>query len=73
MPSKVKQQKLDYPAQLKEALTSDDILQDTYKNLTPQQWYDYMKYIISTKKVTLKATRFKNNALIKARKPISSF
>ena len=62
MPSKIKQLKLDYPAQLKEALTSDDILQDTFKNLTPQQWYDYMKYIISTKKVTLKATRFKDNA-----------
>ncbi|HCV50965.1 MAG TPA: hypothetical protein DGP89_06425 [Saprospirales bacterium] len=30
--------------------------------MTPQQWYDYMKYIISTKKVTLKATRFKDNA-----------
>ena len=59
MPSKVKQQKLDYPAQLKEALTSDDILQDTLKNLTPQQWYDYVKYIFSTKKVTIKATRFK--------------
>jgi uncharacterized protein YdeI (YjbR/CyaY-like superfamily) len=73
MPSKVKQQKLDYPAQLKEALTSDDILQDTFKNLTPKQWYDYVKHIIPTKKLTLKATRFKDNALITARKPISSF
>ena len=50
MPSKVKQQKLDYPAQLKEALTSDDILQDTFKKLTPKQWYGYVKHIISTKK-----------------------
>lgn len=63
MPRKVKQQKLDYPAELKEAVTSDDILQDTLKNLTSKQQYDYMKYIISNKKVTPKATRFKDNAV----------
>jgi uncharacterized protein YdeI (YjbR/CyaY-like superfamily) len=63
MPRKVKQQKLDYPAELKEAVTSDDILQDTFKNLTPKQQYNYVKYIISTKKVTPKATRFKDNAV----------
>jgi|GEM_PF-420923 len=73
MPGKLKEQKLDYPAELKEALTSDDILQDTFKKLTPKQQYDYVKYIISTKKVKPKATRFKDNALIKARKPISTF
>ena len=59
MPRKVKQQKLDYPAELKEAVTSDDILQDTFKNLTPIQQYDYVEYIISAKKATTKATRLK--------------
>jgi len=73
MPSKVKQQKLDYPAQLKEALTSDDILQDTFKNLTPKQWYGYVKHIISTKKVTLKATRFKDNTVNQSKKTYQYF
>lgn len=63
MPRKVKQQKSDYPAELKEAVTSDDILQYTLKNLTSKQQYDYMKYIISNKKVTPKATRFIDNAV----------
>ncbi len=73
MPSKVKQQKLDYPAQLKEALTSDDILQDTFKNLTPKQWYGYVKHIISTKKVKFKATRFKDNTVNQSKKTYQYF
>ena len=72
-PRKVKRQELDYPAELKDALTSDDTLQDTFKNLTPIQQYDYVEYIISAKKATTKATRLKKIIpLIKAGKPISA-